>query len=687
MTPSPSEPQTGAVAAESSSDGRAAPRPPAGAGLTGRAVCIGLVMVGLTVWLVTYAELVTQQIMIGYLQAPPVAIFLLLVVAASNLLVHRLSPAKALTTAEIATVYAMMVPAAMVASHGILQRILPVMAAGNYFADNSNAWITTYFPHTAPWLVIWNPHGPVKQPAVVEFYEGLRRGHALPWGVWVRPLASWLLMFGFVYGAFLSMATILRKQWSDREKLSFPLVQLPLEMIRGAGDTGSAAAGEGVSGFFRSGLAWIGFGLPMIVFGINGLHHMYPTVPLITLEVDLSPLLTQRPWNGMGYSMVNFSFAALGFSYLLPTELLFSLWFFFLLARVQELGFALGGEVLPDAVHGEGKLMIAAQTEGAWVMLAVITLAAAKPHLKSVWRAVWSSKAVERGQGEMISYRSAFWLLVICCVGITAWCAAAGMNAWLAIFVFGLYLFVQAIIMARSTAEAGMIMTEGCWTPTDILSLGFSPHSLGAANLTALSYTDAVFTRDLRSLMLTAFLDMQQLADSVGLRLRSLKSALLISIVAAVVIGTALQIWLPYHKGANSMYSWMYQDNATQFFNEYLPDSKPGPPQPLYGSQWFALLGAAVTLAMGILRARVAWWPLHPLGYALMASWTTTVFWFTFLLAWIVKTAVLRYGGIKVYRTLRPLFIGMILGEFSAAAIWTLIAAFTPISAPAFPWP
>jgi hypothetical protein len=658
--------------------------PESGARLTVRSIAIGIAMVALTVWLVTYAELASGQIMIGYLQAPPAAVVLLLMVTLANLAARKFFPRHALRLSELATIYAMMVPAAMIASHGLLQRILPIMAAGNYFADNENGWTTTFFGHTPHWMVVWNPHGPAKQPPTVEFYEGLRRGQALPWRAWIRPLAAWLLLFSFVYGAFLSMATILRKQWVEQERLSFPLIQLPLELIRGAASDGSS---DIVTGIFRSRLARLGFALPMVVFGINGLHHMYPDIPLIHLTCPLSALLTERPWNGIDYCEVDFSFAALGFFYLLPTELLFSLWFFYLLGRLEEVAFAAGGLILPESPHGNGRLMISAQTEGAWIVLTLFVLALAKPHLKAVWRSVWARGARDREPTEMMSYRAAFWLLVASCIGILIWCVAAGMSALLALWVFGLYLFVQAIVMARSTAEAGLIMTEGCWTPTDILGLGISPHSLGAANLTILSYTDATFTRDLRSLLLTAMLDMQQLADAIGLRLRSLRAALIVAIAVSVAFGCALQIWLPYHKGANSLYEYMYINNPTEFFYEYYPDSKPGPPPALYGSQWYALLGAAVTLALGLLRARVSWWPLHPLGYALMASWTVVVFWFSILIAWIVKSCVLRYGGIRVYRELRPLFIGMILGEFCAAAMWTLIAAFTPISAPQFPWP
>jgi len=41
----------------------------------------------------------------------------------------------------------------------------------------------------------------------------------------------------------------------------------------------------------------------------------------------------------------------------------------------------------------------------------------------------------------------------------------------------------------------------------------------------------------------------------------------------------------------------------------------------------------------------------------------------------------------RLYARLRPLFLGMIFGEFTSAVVWTLIAAIWNVPAPFFPWP
>jgi hypothetical protein len=94
-----------------------------------------------------------------------------------------------------------------------------------------------------------------------------------------------------------------------------------------------------------------------------------------------------------------------------------------------------------------------------------------------------------------------------------------------------------------------------------------------------------------------------------------------------------------------------------------------------------------VTLALAGLRAWLPWWPLHPLGYALCGSWTMILLWFPCLLTWMLKGTLLRYGGMRAFARFRPLFLGMILGEFSMAILWTALGALAGAPAPSFPWP
>jgi hypothetical protein len=94
-----------------------------------------------------------------------------------------------------------------------------------------------------------------------------------------------------------------------------------------------------------------------------------------------------------------------------------------------------------------------------------------------------------------------------------------------------------------------------------------------------------------------------------------------------------------------------------------------------HGSAWRNMgIGAAVTVALSVLRLRYAWWPLHPVGYLLWQSWPLAAAWFSIFLGWASKGLLIRFGGARLYQSARPVFIGLVLGEAAAAAVWLLIS-------------
>ena len=348
---------------------------------TTRSIIIGLIGAAAACFVVCWAELVVTTIQIAICQFAPAAIGLLLVVVAGNGVLKlgkkRLNP---LAPHEVIIIYVMILVAALTTSRGLMERWFSTMVAINYYATPANKWETTYFPHIPQWAVPFDVKGEARDKLVVDFYEGLKPGRSIPWEAWAGPTAAWLVVILALLCAYACIAAILRKQWMDNEKLSFPLVNLPVELARGEADGKS---------FFANPFLWAGFALPTFVFMMNGLHGLYPQIPLIPVQYSINDWVAGmgRPWADMGYTVAYCSMAAVGFSYFLPAETLLSLWVCYVLLRVQNIIFSSFG-ASPEAMPlYPTTIWNGYQVMGAYLVLVGYMVKAALPHLREVWAA------------------------------------------------------------------------------------------------------------------------------------------------------------------------------------------------------------------------------------------------------------------------------------------------------------
>ena len=239
-------------------------------GISLAALLLGILLLVLVCFIVSYAELVISYIQIGFLQFPPVVIGLLFFIVIINRLIPRLNQRLKLSPRELMLIYCMMLIASLISSRGLMEKLIPALVAVNYFANQSNNWADLFFPYIKDWLVPFDPNRKSDQKTVIDFYEGTF--DAIPWQKWISPLLAWSIVVFLIFFAFLCLAAIIRKQCVENEKLSFPLVQLPLEF----------ANRERL--FFSSRLMWLGFALPTLVFSLNGLHAIFPQVPSFQLR-------------------------------------------------------------------------------------------------------------------------------------------------------------------------------------------------------------------------------------------------------------------------------------------------------------------------------------------------------------------------------------------------------------------
>ncbi len=650
--------------------------------LTFRAVLIGIICTAVACWMIAWAELTLGTIQIAISQFAPVAIGLLLIVVIGNLLIGRLSPRHALRPHEVIVVYTMTLAGALTMSRGLLELWVPALVGVNYYANPANQWQQLFFEHIPQWAVPFDVEGQPVQWVSRAFYEGLRTGGP-PWRPWIQALAAWLPAVLAMFLAYFCLASIIRRQWVDNEKLAFPLAVPPVEL---------AEHFRWRESIFADPITWIGFAIPTLMYSINGIHLIRPSIPDIPVRFNLNQMVFNplgRPWRDLGTTSANLSFGGIGFGYFLPGQVLFSLWAFFVIIRIQNIVFSAFGATAEAMPLYPTTIWNGYQVAGAYIVLSGYLIRSAMPHLRAVWQAALrGDEQVGDHPGDprpALPPRTALIGLGIAMVVATWWFVLLGMSWWMAVLETVIFLLVVCLVMARAVAEAGLPMTETSFRPVDLVRLVSPMRALTPQTLTALSLADAVFTRDLRGNLLNTMLDGLKMSDATGLDRRHLYLGVAISLVVVLTFGTWLHIVTPYEHGAIGMYSYVYRSNPLLGFRFFAPVLQAGDD---YDSRLpiFFGSGVVVALVMSLLRMRYVWWPLSPLGFALSGSWSMIVFWFPMLIAWALKGIIVRYGGMSAYQRMRPFFFGLILGEFSQAVIWAGLSGILRIPAPRFPW-
>ena len=589
------------------------------------------------------------------------AIFLFfLFVGGVNGLLGRIEVRWALDTSELTVVYSMMIVASAIPTWGLVANLLPIMTGAVYYATPENGWQEILLPHIPDWLVPNDPQ------AIKYFYEAVPYNVPIPWSAWIRPLLAWGALILAVYFVMICMMVIMRKQWVEHERLAFPLTQLPLEMVRT----------EGGHSFFQNRWMWTGFFIAFIPLCLTGLHHYYPSVP----EVNWNPS-TLRIFRRTTELRIFVSFTVLGFAYFINQDIAFSLWFFHLVSRIQTgvfnvLGVALKGR---NEVFTGSSPSVSHQSMGAMVVLVLFGLWVARRHLKQVFCKAFTNRSEIDDSDEALSYRTAVFWIMGGIVFMGFWLNMSGIPLFvLPLFLFG--VFVVYIGLARIITEGGVGFCRSGMIPQPFVVYGMGTGLLSVKALTGLAFSYS-WVADIRTTVMASSINAFRLADGMWMRKRPLFWAIFIAILVSLIGSVWMTLRLAYTYGGLNLNSWFFGGMPRTAFN-FVVDKVNNPVGgEIIWPRWgFTGIGAAVMGCLMWARHRFLWWPIHYLGFPIGDTWVMEWAWFSILLGWMLKGVILRYGGGTLYRTLKPFFLGLILGQISCAGMWMIIDFFSKTS-------
>ena len=542
----------------------------------------------------------------------------------------------------------MLVLASNVAGHDQLQILFTTLAWPQQRATPENRWGELILPYLPKALL---PDAGALAALFAGHSSLYAEGH---WRAWIGPLALWLVAVLVLAGTMLCLMSLLRKQW-DNERLSYPLAEVPL------------AATQPGGGLFRRPLFWLGFGFAAGLQILSLASTFWPTVPVTNLGVRYYPLFQAWPWRAAGSFPICYYPFAFGLSFLLPLDLSFSCWLFFLLSRFESIGAAAMG----FTAAANDFPYTRQQATGAFLAFSLCVLWAARGHLALAWRSALRGDA--REEREPLSYRTALagslvgllllWLLLV----------GAGMRPHVgAAYLFLLFLIILAF--ARIRAEAGLPSLDlGGVGPDEMLARGIGGGALAPREMGVLSLL-FFLTRTHRQFPMQNYADSLRLGDRAALDQRRL----ILALAAATGFGAVCAFWallhVTYQSGLGSARftgpaGWAFGDSPWQRMAGWM--STPAAPKP--GEKWAYLFGGGLTWGLFLMRARYLWWPLHPIGYVIANNISLQRLWVPVMVSWLLKLLLLRYGGLRAYRAALPFFLGLVLGQFAAGFLRTLL--------------
>ncbi len=616
------------------------------AGVTWRSLLIGLALIPLNCIWVVQVEIVHYSGHPTCLSIFSNAVFSLLLVMAANAGLRLARPSWALSQGELLTVYIMTALGSSLAAHDLMQMLIPIIPHGFWFATPENGWESLLHPYLPSWLTMGD------QTALDGYYEG-RTSLLDPrnYRPWLRPLFWWGTHIAVSVFTMLCINVLMRRQWTDNEKLTYPLIQLPVEMTAPARP-----------GLWRHPLLWVGFAGGALLDIYNGIAFLVPRLPVINVKVqDVSARFARPPWNALGWTMISFYPFAIALGYFLTTDVCFSCWFFFLFRKaLQVVTAAAGWGRIPGAPFAPE------QSWGAWMAFLGLAVWVARDHLRGIWRRAWHAAGPD-DSAEALPYR---WALLGAAVGVVClvlfWHATGASIGIILLYVI-LYLAFSTAI-AKMRAEVGPPTHEMGWMATTrmIVSM-FGTRALGPRNLVMfclLHFNNRMY----RSHQMPVMLEGLKMAETAGIRARRLAVAMLLAVVLGIVSGYWALLSDAYgQRGAvgTGFAAETYNPTAA-----WLRDPLPRSPVRVA----FMGVGAAVALLLGTLRLRFLHFPFHPAGYALGMVFGIDYVWIPLILAWLLKTLVLRYGGPRIHRAIIPLACGVILGEFAVGSFWSSLS-------------
>jgi len=660
--------------------------------MTFRAVVIGLLGALLIAGLGYLNEITFKLESFNAGQMVPVIVFgpLVVMVFMTNLLLRRIKKTLGFKPAELAVMFVLLLPAVTVPGRSLCESLLNLSVMPVRYYENRPGWRRYDLMRYAPGRMFVSEGR--YEPNVIDPFLGQmnRQGKTIslrdvPWQAWRTPLETWLPIFVLVGLASIATAMVVHRQWSDYERLRYPVADFANELIAAGPDGGPPP-------ILSNRAFWIGLGIAMSIRVINGIYAWHPgfiNIPLIFNFSQVAqkwPILTKAP-QAEDIFIPRLFPIAIAFTFFLATEISFSL-------GISQIAYAVlgitlvqyGVDMSMDNIVGGG---MSHMRLGSFVAFGLMLLYLGRRY----YGEVFLEALTFRRRANLDRYTPwAARVLIVSVPGLVWLLVRLGLP-WPMSVLAVLLTMLSVLVVARIVAETGLFYVLPSWTPMGALLALFGPMALGIKGLIISGMFSLMLLLDPSAQLLPYMVNGLKVCDrnNVGIGRAGLSAGIVYLLCIAVAVPIAL--WAVYNFPLGGT-DWMTQTIPMKTFDtaekaaielslsDQLQQSAQLTPwqrvlhmQPDKKFMWFAGAGFVLVLIVGVMRLRTPWWPLHPVIFLVWNTHPMKRLSTSLLLGWLLKTLVVRLGGHKGYQRAKPFMVGVIAGELLSAVIFMAYGA------------
>jgi len=680
--------------------------------MTIRAVILGL-LAAVFIAAVTYLNdhiWLLSQIVSSHM---PVFIFGLLVVLAVlvNPLLFLANPNWRLKPKELAVCIMLMLAVCSIPSYGFLTTFTRASAVSANIYRNRPGWNKNQLRETLPSFML-----PGEGKYLPDLTETFMRGAGspdakislaeVPWRYWQRPLTAWLPLVVLMAGAVICLGLIIHRQWSQGERLRYPIAEVASTFMQ----QDPARAGPPL---FRSHMFWWGLGIVLFIRVSNGIYAWsggnWINIPLYFSfdGIWLKWQLMQKAdwWSRFIFNPQLFP-TVIAIAFLLASDVGLSLGIAPICFTAVSM-FLLGGYGVgigtDDYMRGGSAVW---QRFGSYLAIALVIAYTGRRYY---WDVLTGALAFRKTEGVDPAARIACRLLILFMAAMMVILTLMGLDWPFAILAVMLILLAY-LGMARINCESGLFLNLPRWQPIGVLLGLFGAAALGPKAVLILSMLSIVFTVGTWECFMPFFMNGLRLCTNQNIKPGRAAASAGASYVLGLLVAVPVILWACHNYGVSrepigwSLYpyelpSYVY-DSGDNIVNElkaegkltdslnYTPIQRIRHMEALESVKFWkggefwknrfivaAGIGLILVLLVSYCRLRLPWWPIHPVLFMVWGTRQMAELAASFLLGWIIKSAVTHLGGMRSYQKAKTLMFGVIAGDLLGGLIFMAVGA------------